>query len=391
MTMRERVRDAFADRFGEAPPTLVRAPGRVNLIGEHTDYNDGFVLPIAIDRDIWIALRARPDGCVRVYSLDYGASAEFDTSALVRNHAGDGWVSYLEGVAWALQQGGRGLRGWEGVIGGDVPRGAGLSSSAAVELAAQRAFGAVNGLAWDAAAAARLGQKVENQWIGVNSGIMDQTVVAAGRAGHALLIDCRSLEIEYVPLPETTAVVVLDTATRRGLVDSAYNERRRQCEEAAAFFGARALRDVDVPTFEARAADLDPVSRRRARHVVTENARTLEAAAALRSGQVDHFGALMNASHASLRDDFQVTNEALDVMVELAQARPDCFGARMTGAGFGGCAVALVVAARAEEFIRHVAGAYGAATGLVPQGYVCRAAAGATVETTGHGQGQGQV
>jgi galactokinase len=391
MTMRERVRDAFADRFGEAPPTLVRAPGRVNLIGEHTDYNDGFVLPIAIDRDIWIALRARLDGRVQVYSLDYGASAEFDTGALVRHHAGEGWVSYLEGVAWALQQDGRALRGWDGVIGGDVPRGAGLSSSAALELAAQRAFGAVNELDWRPAAAARLGQKVENQWIGVNSGIMDQTVVAAGRAGHALLIDCRSLEIEYVPLPETTAVVVLDTATRRGLVDSAYNERRRQCEQAAAFFGVRALRDVDVGVFDARASELDPVSRRRARHVVTENARTLEAAAALRAGRVDRFGELMNASHASLRDDFQVTNEALDVMVELAQARPECFGARMTGAGFGGCAVALVEAARAEDFIRHVAGAYREATGFAPQGYVCRAAEGATAETAGQGHGQGQV
>ncbi len=377
MTMRERVTGAFAERFGEAPPVLVRAPGRVNLIGEHTDYNDGFVLPIAIDRDVWIALRPRPDGRVRAYSLDYAASAEFDVAAPPH---GDGWSSYLKGVAWAMGDGGQELRGWEGVIGGDVPRGAGLSSSAAVELAAQRAFGAVSGIPWQPAAAARLGQKVENQWIGVNSGIMDQTVVAAGRAGHALLIDCRSLAIEWVPLPAGTAVVVLDTATRRGLVDSAYNERRRQCEDAARLFGVPALRDVDVVTFTAREHELDPVSRRRARHVVTENARTLEAAAALRAGRVERFGELMNASHASLRDDFQVTNEALDVMVELAQARPECFGARMTGAGFGGCAVALVEAARAEEFIRHVARAYQEATGLTPQGYVCQAADGATVE-----------
>jgi galactokinase len=372
------VRAAFEDRFGEAPAFLVRAPGRVNLIGEHTDYNDGFVLPIAIDREIWIALRPRDDARVVVHSLDYREAADFDAAGV--EHTGKGWIEYLKGVAWGLAEAGHAVRGWEGVMGGDVPRGAGLSSSAAVELATERAFAAVGHLPWSPAEMALLAQRVENRWIGVNCGIMDQMVVAAGRAGHALLIDCRTLDTTPAPLPAGAAVVVLDTATRRGLVDSAYNERRAQCEAAARFFGVRALRDVDVATFEARADGLDPVTRRRARHVVTENDRTLEAARAMRAGDVRRLGELMNASHASLRDDFEVTNDALDTIVALAQARPGCHGARMTGAGFGGCAVALVDAAHVDEFVARVTDGYRSATGRVPHCYVCHAADGASVE-----------
>ncbi len=378
MGERERAERAFSKRFGSEPALLVRAPGRVNLIGEHTDYNDGFVLPIAIDREVWIALRPRSDARVLIRSLDYEAEAELDASAPA--HSDQGWAEYLAGCAWALRDAGHELKGWEGVIGGDVPRGAGLSSSAAIELATLRAFAAVAGLAWDASTMALLGQRVENAWVGVSCGIMDQLVVAAGKAGHALLIDCRALAIELAPLPAGAAVVVLDTGTRRGLVDSAYNERRRQCEQAAAFFGVRALRDVDVATFEAREAKLDPTARRRARHVVTENARTVEAAEALRAADVTRFGRLMDASHASLRHDFEVTNQALDTIVEIARAQPGCLGARMTGAGFGGCAVALVRADAAHAFIEELVPAYRARSALEPQVYVCQAAQGASVE-----------
>ncbi len=209
------------------------APGRVNLIGEHTDYNDGFVLPMAIDRAVWIALAARDDGRVVVHSLDYDETAEFSLDHLVRGQPA--WIEYLKGTAWSLQDAGHSLTGWEGVLMGDVPQGAGLSSSAALEMATARAFAAAGNLAWDPAAMALLGQQAENQWIGVNCGIMDQLISAAGRADHALLIDCRSLQTQPAPLPPGVAVAVLDTATRRGLVDSEYNTRRAQCEAAARF------------------------------------------------------------------------------------------------------------------------------------------------------------
>jgi galactokinase len=266
------------------------------------------------------------------------------------------------------------------VIGGDVPRGAGLSSSAALELVTMRVFTELTRAEWQPAEAALLGRRVENEWIGVNSGIMDQMVVASATAGHALLLDCRSLETEHVPLPADTAVIVLDTATRRGLVESAYNERRRQCELAAATLGVTALRDVDSATLRKRAGELDETTFERARHVVTENERTLQAVAAMRSGQLARLGELMDASHASLRDDFQVTNAELDIIVASAQSQPACYGARMTGAGFGGCAVALVDADAAPVFIDAVAREYVSATGLEPEAYICRAADGAHVE-----------
>ena len=252
----------------------------------------------------------------------------------------------------------------------DVPIGAGLSSSAALELATARAFAAVSGIDWDAGAMARLAQLAENRWVGVNCGIMDQMISAAGEEGHAVLIDCRSLKTRPVPLPRGTVVVILDTATRRGLVDSAYNERRRQCEAAAAFFGVPALRDVAQGAFERAAGELDETTARRARHVVCENARTLVAAEAMRAGSPAALGALMNASHASLRDDFEVSSPALDAMVEIARAQRGCHGARMTGAGFGGCAVALVDRAHSADFVRDVAAEYERRTGLSPQIYV---------------------
>jgi galactokinase len=230
---------------------------------------------------------------------------------------------------------------------------------------------------------AKLGQRAENQWVGVNCGIMDQMISAAGVAGHALLIDCRSLEAQPVPLPPGTAAAVLDTGTRRGLLDSAYNERRAQCEAAARFFGVPALRDVSVERFEAQAAHLQETVRRRARHVVGENARTLQAADALRRGDAIAFGGLMDASHTSLRDDFEVSSHELNVMVACARQHGACYGARMTGAGFGGCAIALVRAEAAQEFAADVAVDYQAATGIRPHVYICAATNGAEVVAAG--------
>ncbi len=408
MSLQRRVIREFERRFGAAPTLLVRAPGRVNLIGEHTDYNDGFVLPMAIDRAIWIALRPRGDRRTVSYSLDFDRMVEFsleDVAGAARGGRGPldrvsadvdrvsvdadvranvrseqtGWAEYIKGVAWALQEAGCELVGWEGVVAGDVPVGAGLSSSAALEMAAARAFAATSGLPWDPIEMAKLGLRAENEWIGLNCGIMDHMTSAAGKAGHAMLIDCRSLEIQLVPLPPGTAVVVLDTTTRRDLVDSAYNERRDQCEVAARFFGVPALRDVSVAQFEARAGGLDELIRRRARHIVTENARTLEAAEAMRREDANTLGQLMNASHMSLRDDYEVSSDELNVMVACANREEVCYGARMTGAGFGGCAIAFVRADAAQAIADTVAGCYREATGIAPNVYICAATNGAEV------------
>ncbi len=377
MTLLEQVTTEFERRYGEAPAIVVRAPGRVNLIGEHTDYNDGFVLPMAIDRAVWVALRPSGGARVAAWSLDFDEPFEFALEAFGRG--GAAWGEYLKGVAWALQEDGCWLSGWEGVVAGDVPIGAGLASSAALELAAARAFAAVSDLPWDPAAMARIAQRAENEWVGVRCGIMDQMVSAAGREGHALLIDCRSLETQAVPLPPGMTVVVMDTATRRGLLDSAYNERREQCEAAARFFGVPALRDVTARLLAAKGLGLEETTLRRARHVVSENARTLQAADAMRRGDPEALGRLMSASHVSLRDDFEVSSRELDLMVECALRQAGCLGARMTGAGFGGCAAALVRAEASQAFVDSVASDYRRATGLEPRVCVCRATDGAEV------------
>ena len=367
----------FTARHGRPPEFLARAPGRVNLIGEHTDYNDGFVLPLAIDRAVHIAFTPHDAPRVEVHALDQREHGMIDLTALARG--GPAWLEYLRGCAVALRDAGHAPAGWHGSLAGDVPLGAGLSSSAAVELATLRAFATAGGLSWDAPAMAALGQRAENAWVGVNCGIMDQMISSAGEAGHALLIDCRSLALTPVPLPPEVVVVVMDTATRRGLMDSAYNERRAQCEAAARHFGVPALRDVTPARFDQEAAALDAVTRRRARHVVTENARTVRAAEALRRGDVATVGRLMDLSHESLRDDFAVSNAALDAIVAVARPQDGCLGARMTGAGFGGCAVALVERAAAGRFTETVREEYRAATGLDAALYVTTAQRGASV------------
>jgi galactokinase len=377
--MRRHVAAAFHAWLGASPAVVVRAPGRVNLIGEHTDYQDGFVLPMAIDRAVWIALRPRDGRRVRLRSLDYDQTTDFTLGELGgrAEHAGSGWAEYVKGVAWALQDAGHTLQGWDGVVTGDVPVGAGLASSAAIEMAAARAFAAVSDFPWDSRAIATIGQRAENRWVGVRCGIMDQMISAGGVAGHALLIDCRTLDASPVPLPPKTAVVVLDTTTRRGLVDSIYNTRRAECESAARFFGVPALRDVSMGRLASLLTDLPEPIGRRARHVIGENDRTLQAADAMRRGDAAAFGHLMNASHASLRDDFEVSSAELDLMVDCACREAACHGARMTGAGFGGCAVALVSADTADDFVAAVTAMYQAASGRQPRAYVCEAARGA--------------
>lgn len=377
---RARVAAAFALRYGAPPAFVVRAPGRVNLIGEHTDYNDGFVMPLAIDRALWIALRPRAGSQVHAHSLDYNEDTQLDLRSPA--HGGPQWSEYIGGTAWALAEAGHALHGWEGVLAGDVPMGAGLSSSAALELATARAFAAVGGWQWNAVGMARACLHAENAWVGVNCGIMDQMISAAAVADHALLIDCRSLAVQPVPLPVQTCVVVLDTSTRRGLVDSAYNERRAQCERAARVLGVPALRDVSSAQLAAAAQAMEPLALRRARHVVGEDERTLAAVQHMQQGNAAALGALLNASHASLRDDFEVSSAALNAIVEYAQQQPACHGARMTGAGFGGCAVALVQSAAAAGFARAVSAAFHNATSLTAQIYICRPSAGASIVST---------
>ena len=374
-SLRETVEQAFVFRFGTDAQHIVRAPGRVNLIGEHTDYNEGFVLPLAIDRATWIALRARDDDMVRLHSLDQNEAIEFSIADLRKGARS--WIEYPKGVAWALREEGYNLRGWEGISVCDVPMGAGLSSSASFELAVARAFAGVSGFTWRAKKMALLCQKAENQWVGVQCGIMDQMIAAIGRKDHAILIDCRDLSGEAVPLPGGASIVVMDTNMRRGLVDSAYNERRAQCQAAARFFGVKALRDVSLDDFESRGALLDEVPRRRARHVITENDRTQRAANAMKSADVEQLGQLIEQSHVSMRDDFEISNRRLDIMVELADETAGCLGARMTGGGFGGCALALVREETALAFIEKVSRGYEAATRQTPKLYICRAANGA--------------
>jgi galactokinase len=371
MQIKEQIVQVFEENFGEAPQYVVRSPGRVNIIGEHTDYNDGFVFPMAINRAMWIAMRPRTDKMVNVWSADFGQMIEFDLNNLEKGDFQPG--EYVKGVAWAMMEAGYVLNGFDGVMGGDVPIGSGLSSSAALELVTARAFSLSSDVEWNPHEMALLGQKAENQWVGMQCGIMDQLISAAGKKDHALFIDCRSLETTAVPLPKGTVIVVMDTATRHEHAGGEYNTRRQQCEDAAQFFGAKALRDVALAQFNEKSEQLEDVVMRRARHVITENERTIQAVEAMRNNDAAKLGQLMNESHDSMRDDFEITNSALDVMSEIAQKQESCFGARMTGGGFGGCAVALVGTEDVEQFVAVVGPEYEKQTGNTPQIYICSA------------------
>jgi galactokinase len=353
------VTEAFAERTGERPAGVWAAPGRVNVIGEHTDYNDGFVLPIAIERHVLAAARRRRDDRLRFWSLQEGAPREFRVSELDPTALG-GWAAYALGVAWALVSEGVELGGVDLVIDSDLPQGAGLSSSAALECSVGLALLELHDAGLDRTRLALAAQRAERDVVGVPTGVMDQMASLLARRGNALFLDTRSLAWEHVPLPLDAAeleLVVIDTRTPRRLVAGAYAERRQACEGAAATLGVPALRDVTLEQLDAAADQVGPVAFRRARHVVTENARVLDAVRALREGRPDRLGALLDASHASLRDDFEVSSPALDTAVEAARAG-GAIGARMTGGGFGGSAIALVPAAVIPDVERSVRAAF---------------------------------
>jgi len=346
----QQLTNAFHARFSGEPSLQVRAPGRVNLIGEHTDYSEGFCLPCAIDRETLLVLRPRADAWVQVLACDEGYELDrFQLAEPIQRSPRGGWTDYVRGTLAALRADGLPLQGADVAIAGNVPLGAGLSSSAALEMAVATGFEALAGTALGAPRKARAGQLAEHRFAGCQCGILDQLSSAAGVAGHALLLDCRTQQTEPIPLPANTAVLVIHSRVQRGLVDSEYNLRRQQCQQAAEAFGVRMLRDVTPSMWQDQAERLPQDLRRRARHVVTENQRTLQAAEALRGGDLRRAGVLMRASHASMRDDFDIVPPAVDQLAKLVndvlQAEG---GARMTGGGFGGCVVALAPRHRVE-------------------------------------------
>ena len=384
MSLLDTVTAAFVERAGRRPDGVWRAPGRVNLIGEHTDYNDGFVLPVAIDRSVVVAAARRDDGILQTWST--GDRAGLPVARPVSDLGpgrSSGWSAYVEGVAWVLREEGLEVPGADLVIHADLPAGAGLSSSAALESAVALALTELAGAAApDRVALALAGQRAETEVVGMPCGLMDQMAVLCGRAGHALFFDTRTLETEQVPFDPGAAgltLLVIDTRVKHSLTGSPYAERRRACEQAAAALGVPALRDVTLADLDAAAADgrLDEVTFRRARHVVTENARVLEVVALLRRGDVTAIGPALAGSHASLRDDYEVSCAELDVAVETAGAA-GAVAARMTGAGFGGSALALVPTDRADAVGLAVAEAFTAAGFNPPATFPVAIADGAT-------------
>lgn len=351
--------------YHNQPAILVFAPGRINLIGEHTDYSDGFVLPVAIHLGIAVAMTPRDDSLIKLYSIDLNEHIEFDLHDLKKGNGG--WQEYIKGVAWALRENGHPLQGWQGVIAGSIPIGAGLSSSAAVLVAAVKAFCLSSDLSLSKTKIAQIGKTAESEWVGVNVGIMDQLISAAGKVDHAVCLDCRTLEYEYVPIPEKVKFVVLDTMTRRELSNSAYNTRHEEIKETSKRLGVPKLRDANLSFLAEKRSLLSDTLYRRARHVISENARVHAFSTAMKNGDLKKMGSLISASHASLRDDFEVSSEELNLIVEIAQNQPDCLGARMSGAGFGGCALAIMEDGNVDGFIKSVTSKYEAETSIQPQ------------------------
>ncbi|MCR9312333.1 galactokinase [Vibrio alginolyticus] len=377
----QNVENSFEELLGYAPSHIIQAPGRVNLIGEHTDYNDGFVLPCAINYQTIVAAAKREDTLVRVVSVDYGnAIDEFDISQEIVFQSNKMWANYIRGVVKSLLSRGYQFTGADIAVSGNVPQGAGLSSSAALEVVIGQTFKVLFNLEISQPEIALNGQQAENEFVGCNCGIMDQMISAEGRENHAILLDCRSLETEAVPMPEDIAVVIINSNKKRGLVDSEYNTRRKQCEEAARTFGVAALRDVTIEQFDEKVSELDDMVAKRARHVITENDRTVKAAQALRAHDIKRMGELMAESHVSMRDDFEITVKEIDTLVEIVKDTiGDQGGVRMTGGGFGGCVVALVPMHLVERLKLAVKNKYESATGLKEDIYVCRATDGAGV------------
>ena len=358
---------------------VFQAPGRANLIGDHIDYMGGLVLPMAIDRGTWLWVDGRDDSLIRGSSVNFPESGTIDAD--INDSAYDkarGWTNYLVAMAYALRKRGAVIpHGFDVRVRGDIPNGAGLSSSASIELAFGVALNNWFDLGLTPTELAQAGQIAENEFIGVSSGIMDQLIIANGRRGYALAMDCQTLDVSPVPMPADDVIIVADSGKQRGLVDSAYNERRAAAEKAERELAGPRLVDIAPEDLDAALARLEPALRAPARHVATEQHRVLEAVAALQAGDDVRMGQLMRQSHESLRDDYRVTGPELDALAAAAWEAPGCLGARMTGAGFGGCTVNLVRADAAEAFADFVGPRYTAATGLDPRFFVVRADAGA--------------
>ena len=373
---------ATFERLHSRPPRLFRAPGRVNLIGEHTDYNEGFVLPMAIDRDTVVAAAPRDERRVRVRSLNRDEAGDFDLDAPWSSRRGT-WIDYVEGVARVLEERGARLRGAELVLESDVPEGAGLSSSASLEVSVGLALLSLAGVSVAPEELALSGQAAEHQYVGTQCGIMDQLVAVRGRPGHALLIDCRSLEARPIPLAlGAVCLLILDSGVKHQLAASEYNRRRTECAKAVDLLRSarpalRSLRDLAAGDLDTVTATLPDTLARRCRHVVTENERTLHAAEAL--ARADHvaFGALMAASHRSLQEDYEVTCPEIDVLVEAASSQAGVLGARMTGGGFGGCTVNLVDSHALDKTLEAVRRTFARHFEREPRAFVSRAAGGA--------------
>lgn len=360
---------------------LARAPGRINLIGEHTDYNDGFVMPCAIASETRVRATERADATVTAHSTN-GRAVSFDLTALAPKQT-QSWSGYLEGVAAGLVDAGVHVRGADVEVAGNVPIGAGLSSSASLEIAFALAMLAISDAGMPNAQLARLAQRAETDFVGTRCGIMDQFTVLEARAGSALFLDTRSLQRDYIGVPSDAAIAICNTMLKHKLAQSAYNRRRDECEAAVRILqkrdsGIRSLRDVSFDLLSAAERDLPQVLYKRARHVVTENERVRDAANALRRSDFHRMGALMYASHESLRTDYEVSCAELDLLVDLAKAFDGTIGARMTGGGFGGCTVNLVDASRVDAFREHVTQGYARATGIVPEIYDGTPSAGAS-------------
>jgi galactokinase len=373
----------FRQLFAASDPSGATAPGRVNLIGEHTDYNEGFVLPMGIDLHVAVAFAPNGDRSINVHSTADDATRRIDIDTLSAP-GGAEWYDYVAAVAWALAEDGEEPAGVDMVVCGNVPIGAGLASSAALEMAVTRALCHASGIDWEPSRMALLGQRGENEFVGVSCGIMDQFAAAASRAGCAMLLDCRNLETAAVAIPDEATFVVMDTGVRRKLSHSEYNDRRASCERAVAVLAENdrsvlSLRDVNGAALAAREHLMDSTTYKRARHVVAENRRPAEMADHLRNGDLAGAGRVMNESHASLRDLYEVSSAELDAVTAAAREAPGCFGARMTGAGFGGCAVALVDSRSTREFVAEVRRGYSATSGMQGNFHVCAASAGASL------------
>jgi galactokinase len=377
---KEHLQKSFRERFGH-DASMFRAPGRVNLIGEHTDYNDGFVFPAAIDLFTWVAISPRTDGRLIVYSENFRERVAFsldETIAAEPRH----WSTYVRSVAAVLQRDGHRLAGANLVISGQIPLGAGLSSSASLEVAVGEALLENSALNLDPRKLARACQRAENEFVGTRCGIMDQLASACGVRDHAILLDCRSLDLRAVRLPADVRLVICNTMVPRELALSAYNTRRQECEEGlrvltVAYPQIRALRDANLEQLENRREFMTETVYRRCRHVITEIARTLKTANALEQSQLGEVGRAMAESHRSLRDDFEVSSAELDLLVGIAEKMDGVLGARMTGGGFGGCTINLVYSAQVEAFKEHLSREYCTRTGLMPEIYACTAADGA--------------